>query len=125
MPPASPGGARNKKRPEDLGAPHRCPPPKSPSRGASSKAIGAAAVAGAAGATLYHADEGEDEGEESEEEESEEAQVCWSVAFTFLPVIIEIVMEFGSAAADAVRDRSGCLSPLRTQSHGRSRARSA
>ena len=71
---------------------------------AAAGAAGAAAAAGAASKQpLLASSEEENEGEESEEEESEEAQMCWSVAFTFLPVILEIVTEFGSAAYEAVR----------------------
>ena len=44
-------------------------------------------------------DEDEDEGEE--EDETEEAQVCWSMAFAFLPLICEIMAEFATALIDA------------------------
>ena len=103
MPPKGKGAA--------LGPPRSCPPPlaKGGAAGRSSKnvlAVGAAA-SGAAGATAAAGaytqldEESEEEGEE--EEESEEAQVCWGAVFSFLPIIIEIVMEFAGAAADAVR----------------------
>mgnify|MGYP006158434721 CR=1 FL=1 len=59
----------------------------------------AAGAAAAAGAGTLDTDEGS--GEESEDEESEEAQVCWSVVFAFLPVILEVGMEFAGAAMDA------------------------
>ena len=103
MAPKGKGGA--------LGAPRSCPPPTSFSkssgaRGSQKNVLAAGAVAGAAaggagaaGAYVALDDESEDEGEE--EEESEEAQVCWGAVFSFLPVIIEIVMEFSSAAAEA------------------------
>ena len=48
-------------------------------------------------------EEDEESGEESEaESETEEAQVCWAAIISFCPVIIEIVMEFSGAAAEAV-----------------------
>ena len=71
--------------------------------GAGSAGAAAAAAAAAGTAPLLHGGE-EGDGEESEEEEeSEEAQMCWSVAFTFFPVIIEVVTEFSGAAMEAVR----------------------
>ena len=45
----------------------------------------------------------DDESEGEEEEESEEAQVCWSMVFTFLPLIWTIATEFAAEAAEAVR----------------------
>ena len=92
-----------------LGAPRSCPPPlaKGGAASRSSKNVLAAGAAGSAAAGAAAAaggasfdEDSEEEGEE--EEESEEAQVCWGAVFSFLPVIIEIVMEFSSAAAEAV-----------------------
>ena len=99
--------------PTALGPPRSFPPPGSGgkgglTRGQSTKNL-TAGLAGATGASAAVAisipadEDSEEEGEE--EEESEEAQVCWGAVFSFLPVIIEIVMEFSSAAAEAVRAR--------------------
>ena len=79
--------------------------PPSAGKGGAKGAAGAAAgaVGGAAAMDLIDDEDGEDESEA--ESESEEAQVCWSVVFAFLPVIIEVGMEFAGAAMDAVSGR--------------------
>jgi hypothetical protein len=69
--------------------------------GAGGKAAAAAAAAGAAAGAVADDDDDDDESEGEEEEESEEAQVCWGAVFTFLPLIIEITVEFAGAAMDA------------------------
>ena len=95
--------------PTALGPPRSFPPPGAKGgltrQGTKSLAAGAAAgAAGASAAVAISIPADEDSDEESEaESESEEAQVCWGAVFSFLPVIIEIVMEFSSAAAEAVR----------------------
>jgi hypothetical protein len=71
---------------------------------------GGAEAAAAAAVAVEVVEDSEDEGEE--EEESEEAQVCWSMAFTFLPLIWTIATEFAAEAAEAVGFRR--TSPGRT-----------
>ena len=92
-----------------LSAGQACPPPprgKGKARGARAAGVGAAARAAGAGsaalaasASIAVVEEEEEEGEE--DEETEEAQVCWSMAFAFLPVLCEVGAEFFGAAMEA------------------------
>ena len=88
---------------------------------AGAAAVGASAASAASKQPLLAEEEGD--GEESEEEESEEAPMCWSVLFTFLPVILEIVTEFGSAAYEAVRRARMQMTALSRRLPCRSHAR--
>ena len=88
------------------GMPSRPIPPPGRASGTSKNLKGegakAALLGGAGGAAYAMEDEEEEEDEDEDEEESEEAQVCWSVVFTFLPVILEIVGEFAGEAFESV-----------------------
>ena len=95
----SPGRGRSPKQSPDR------PPPTKAGAGASFKAGGAAVAGGvvpsaAIGGPADDEEEGEEE-EGEEEEETEESQVMWGAIIGFLPVIIEIAVEFGSTAFEA------------------------
>ena len=97
-----------------LGKSRQIPPPgtKGAARGGAGRASGAGAAAGlAAGAAASRAagdpQEGEGE-EEEEEEETEEAQMCWSLVFSFGPLIWTIMTEFAAEAFESV-----CSGPAR------------
>lgn len=82
-----------------LSAGQACPPPPR-GKGKSRSVRAADAGAGVAAVSLaVVVEEEEDKGEE--DEETEEAQVCWSMAFTFLPVLCEVAAEFFGTAIEA------------------------
>ena len=98
----------------DLPPSRPIPPPQRQKSFAGGSAAIAAAGAAAAGASAAGAaskqpllTEEEGDGEESDEEESEEAQMCWSVLFSYFPLLWTIAAEFASAAYEAVSYQEG------------------
>ena len=103
MPPASrgsPGG----------GAARITIPGKRGSPGAGGKGGAAAAAGGSTAALLAEQKRAalvDEESDSEEEEESEEAQMCWSVLFSYFPLLWTIAAEFASAAYEAVSYQEG------------------